>query len=115
MITLISVVIIAGIILFAMKFGFTGLNQLTKSNKIHLTILAIINLIVIGKLVGMAWEGNDKAIILVIFGYATLTILNGLVWLTLKILKRPEYKIYKISTIGLAILFIPTLIASSMY
>lgn len=115
MITLISIVIIAGIILFAIKFGFTGLSQLTKSSKIHLTILSIINLIVIGKLISIAWDGNDKAIILVIFGYPALTIINGLVWLTLAILKRPEYKIYKTSTIGLAILFIPTLIASSMY
>lgn len=115
MITVISVVIIIGIILFAMKFGFTGLNQLTKSYKIHLTILSIINLIVIGKMVGVAWEGNDKAIILIILGYTTLTILNGLVWLVLKILKRPEYKIYKISTIGLTILFMPILIASSIY
>lgn len=115
MLTLKSIVVIAGIILFAMKFGFTGLSQLTKSNKIHLTILSIFNLMIIGKLVGMAWDGNDKAIILVIFGYPALTILNGLICLTLAILKRPEYQIYKTSTIGLAILFIPTLIASSMY
>ncbi len=115
MITLISVVIITGMILFAMKFGLTGLNELTKSNKIHLIILLIINLLVIGKMLDIAWEGNEKAIILVIFGYSTLTFLNGLVWLTLTILKRPENKIYKISTIGLTILFIPTLIASSMY
>lgn len=115
MITLISIVGIVGIILFAMKFGFTELSQLTKSNKIHLTILSIINLIIIGKLVSKAWDGNDKAIILVIFGYSALTILNGFIWLTLAIIKRPEYKIYKTSTIGLAILFIPTLIASSMY
>jgi hypothetical protein len=115
MITLISIVVIAGIILFAKKFGFTGRIQFTKSNKIHLTILSIINLIIIGKLVSIAWDGNDKAIILVMFGYPALTILNGLIWLILAILKRPEYKIYKTSTIGLAILFIPTLIASSMY
>jgi len=115
MIILISLIIVAVIILFAIKFSFIGLNQLTKLNKIHLTIITIINLIIIGKLIGVAWEGNDKAIILVIFGYTTLTILNGLVWLILRILKRPEFKIYKITTIGLAALFIPTLILSSMY
>jgi hypothetical protein len=88
---------------------------MTKISKLHLTIISLINLALILKMISIAWEGNDKAIILVIFGYPTLTIVNALVWLTLRILKRPEFKIYKITTVGLAILFIPTLIASSMY
>jgi len=88
---------------------------MTKITKIHLTIISLINLTLILKMISIAWEGNDKAIILVIFGYPTLTIVNALVWLTLRLLKRPEFKIYKITTIGLTILFIPTLIASTMY
>ena len=88
---------------------------MTKISKIHLAIISLINLALILKMISIAWEGNDKAIILVIFGYPTLTIVNALVWLTLRILKRPEFKIYKITTAGLGILFIPTLIASSMY
>ena len=88
---------------------------MTKTAKIHLIIISVINFGLILKLIGIAWDGNDKAILLVLFGYPVLTILNGLVWLTLGILKRPESKIYRIVTIGLAVLFIPTLIISSMY
>jgi len=88
---------------------------MTKISKIHLTVISIINLTLILKMISIAWDGNDKAIILVIFGYPALTVVNALVWLILRLLKRPEFKIYKITTLGLAILFIPTLIASSMY
>ena len=88
---------------------------MTKVNKIHLTIISIINLIFVAKIISIVWEGNDKAIILVIFAYPILIIINGLVWLTLRLLKRPEYEIYKMTTIGLAILFIPTLILSCLY
>ena len=88
---------------------------MTKISKIHLTIISLINLALVLKMISIAWEGNDKAIILVIFGYPILTIVNALVWLTFRILERPEFKIYRITTVGLAIIFIPTLIASSMY
>ena len=88
---------------------------MTKISKIHLTIISVINLALVVKMISIAWGGNDKAVILVIFGFPILTIVNALVWLTLRILKRPEYKIYKMTTIGLAVLFIPTLIVSSMY
>ena len=115
MIALIGIIVIAGLIFLAIKFGFGSLSQLTKSNRIQLTIISIVNLVIIGKLIIIAWEGNDKAIILVIFGYPILMILNGLVWLILGILKRPELNIYKITTLGLAALFIPTLILASMY
>ena len=88
---------------------------MTKKDKIHLVIISIINLGIVSKLVSVAWEGNDKAIILVIFGYPTLILVNGLLWLTLRMLKRQENKVYKITTIGLAVLFFPTLIISGMY
>jgi hypothetical protein len=115
MITLISITVIAIAILFAMKKRFKGLSQLTESSKIHLIILSLFNLIIIGILVSMVLDGNDKSIILLILGYPALTFLNGIIWLILAILKRPEYKIYQTTTIWLCILFIPTLIASSMY
>lgn len=86
-----------------------------RTAKTHLIIASVINMGLILKLISTAWEGNDKAIILVIFGHSALIISNGLVWLTLDILKRPESEIYKATTIGLALLFIPTLIISSMY
>lgn len=88
---------------------------MTKISKIHLTLISLINLTLILEMINIAWEGNDKAIILVILSYPILTIINGLIWLILKILKNPYFKVYKISTIGLAILFIPTLITSSLY
>ena len=98
-----------------MKFGFTGINQLTKTDKIHLITISIINLSLIFKLIISAWNGNDKGIILVFFGYIALIIINVIIWETLRILKRPESKIYKIVTAGLALLFIPTIIISSLY
>lgn len=112
---LISLFILIGIFLISLKFDLIVLNQLTKSHKIHFTILAFINFMIIAKSIVIAWEGNDKGIILVIFVYFTLLILNGLVWLILKILKKPENKIYKMMTICLVILLIPSLILASIY
>lgn len=88
---------------------------MTNFNKIHLAIISIINLILITKIINIAWEGNDKAILLVIFAYSALTIVNAFVWLILKVIKKAEYKIYKTTTIGLVVLFIPTIILSSLY
>lgn len=88
---------------------------MTRVGKIHLAIILTLNLVLVVKMVSVAWQGNDKAIILVLFGYPILIILNGLVWLILRLLKRPEHKIYKIATLGLLALFIPTLFVSSMY
>jgi hypothetical protein len=88
---------------------------MTKTEKIHLIIISVINFSVIFKLVSSAWNGNDKGIILVIFGYTALTIINGIVWLIFKILKRPEKEIYKITSVGLILLFIPTVIISGLY
>lgn len=115
MITVIILLVIAGLIILSMKLSFTGISQFMKSNKIHFSILSIINLIIIGKLLSVAWNGNDKSIFVVIFGYSALIILNALTWLILVILKSAENKIYKTSTIGLAILFIPTLLLSIIF
>lgn len=86
-----------------------------KKDKIHLSIISIINFSLIIKLVVSAWNGNDKAIILVVFGYIALILINSIIWLLLKKLKRPENKIYKIVITGLALLFIPTVIIASLY
>lgn len=87
---------------------------MTKNDKIHLTIVSLINLTLILSMICIS-RGNDRAIILVIYGYPTIIIINLLVCLTLRIIKRPEFKIYKITAIGLIILFIPTFIASILY
>ncbi len=88
---------------------------MVRTDKRHLTITSIINFGLILKLITITWEGNDKAITLVIFGYLALTIANGVIWMVLKILNRSESRIYRIVTIGLIILFIPTVIVSTVY
>ena len=58
------------------------------TNRTHLIIVSIINLAIILSLINMAWQGNDKAILAVLFGYPILTLLNALIWLILGILKK---------------------------
>lgn len=84
---------------------------MTKINKIHLTIISILNLALIFIIIDLVTE-NDKAIVLLVFGYPILIFINAIVWLIFKILNRQVYKIYKLTTISLAILYIPTIIAS---
>lgn len=84
-------------------------------SKIHLIIILAINLILILILINFTWNGNDKAIILTVIGYLLLIIINAIIWLVLNYYKKSEYRIYKITTISLVILFIPMLIVSSMY
>jgi RsiW-degrading membrane proteinase PrsW (M82 family) len=79
----------------------------------HLIFASIINLILIGLLVKTSWDGNDKAIILVIFFYPLLILINLIFWFTLSSKQKPESKIYRTTTIGLIILFLPVLILAS--
>jgi hypothetical protein len=88
---------------------------MTIIGKIHFTLVALINLVLVGKLINTVWGGNDKAILLVLLGYPALIFLNSIVWAILSGLKRPESKIYKIMAIALLALFLPTLMLSSMY
>ncbi len=88
---------------------------MTKADKIHLFVISMINLAIIFKLISIAWSGNDKAIILIVLGYPVLIIINGLIWLVLKIIKKQQSKIYKIGTIGLVVLLVPTILISMMY
>jgi len=83
------------------------------NNKIHLTIISLINLILISLMIRAASQGNDKAILIVIVLYPILTLLNAIAWFMLFIFKRPESRIYKWTTIGMIALFIPVLIAST--
>lgn len=69
----------------------------------------------IAKMISIAWEGNDKAILVVILTYPILILLNAIIWLILWLLKRSELKIYRMTTIGLCVLFVPTLYISSIY
>ena len=115
MIVLISIMAVVAFIIMAIKIGFPSLKQLTKSNKIQLTIISIINIIIIVKLISIAWTGNDKGIIIVLFGHIALTVINAVVWLVLRIINRKEFMIYYITTLILAVLYIPTMILASIY
>ena len=86
-----------------------------KADKIHLLTILMLNFGIVLKLINVSWNGNDKAILLIVFGYPLLIIINGLIWLVLKSLKKPQSEIYKIITMGLLILFIPTIIISIIY
>jgi hypothetical protein len=81
----------------------------------HWIIGSIINLIVIFILVTSAWDGNDKAIILVIVYYPVLVMLNVLVWLLLRLLGRSEAGIYGSLVLILLTLYIPVLLISTLY
>lgn len=84
-------------------------------NKLHFVIVSVINCALIINLIRLAWQANDKGIILVVFGYPFLIFINGLFWFFLRMLKKRAYKIYRFSTIGLILFFIPAIILSMMY
>jgi hypothetical protein len=88
---------------------------MTNNQKIHQLLTIAANLTIVGLLISKAWNGNDKAIILVIFLYPTLIFVNSIIWLTLSSKRKTESKIYRLTTIGLLILFLPVLIIASMY
>ena len=84
-------------------------------NKIHLAIISTINLVLILFMIRTAWAGNYNAILIIWIGYHILTSLNSMLWFMLFGFQRPESRLYKWSTIGLIVLFIPVLIVASMY
>ena len=81
----------------------------------HVVVSVFANLFLVGQLIKQAWDGDDKAIILVIFFYPILIIVNSIIWWTLNNKRKKESKIYKLTTIGLAILFLPVIVIASMY
>jgi len=82
---------------------------------IHQAISVFINFFLVGQIIKQVWDGNDKAIILLIFLYPILIIVNSLIWWVLSKKRKKESKIYKLTTIGLIILFLPSLVIASMY
>ena len=73
----------------------------------QIIIAAIVNLCLIVWLIRYAWSGNDKAIIMVIFLYPFLTLVNGVFWMF------SESKAFKVTTLGLLILFFPVLMIAA--
>jgi hypothetical protein len=84
-------------------------------NKIHLAIISSINLILVILMIRTAWQGNDKAILVIVLLYPILTFLNAVIWFVLFVFQRRESKLYKWSTVGMIALFIPALMVASMY
>ena len=74
----------------------------------QLIIASLVNMGMIVFLVHQAWDGNDKAIILIIFLYPLMALVNGLLWMSTK------SKAFMVTTISLLILFLPVLFIASM-
>jgi hypothetical protein len=83
--------------------------------KNHRIIAFILNLlIVILIFLEIKIIDDDKAIVFFIGYYPVLIILNFLIWLPLKLLKKEQYKIYSQTTIALLALLIPFFIIATM-
>jgi hypothetical protein len=82
---------------------------MTDSEKIQSVLGVPVNLIVVGFLIKQAWDGNDKAIILVMFFYTLLILINFVIgWII-------RSRVYRAIAIALLVLFLPVLIISSWY
>lgn len=88
---------------------------MTDRQKIHLLLNMTINLVIVGLLIRQAWEGNDKAIILMIFVYPLLIIINAIIWGTLRSFRRTESEKYRLTTLALLVLLIPAVLIATMY
>jgi hypothetical protein len=82
---------------------------------IHSLLAAAFNLMIIGLLIHKSWNGNDKAIILMIVYYPVLILVNAIIWLILSSKQKIESRIYKAATIALIVLFLPALIIATFY
>ncbi|WP_276373965.1 hypothetical protein [Chryseolinea sp. H1M3-3] len=81
----------------------------------HWIVGTAVSLTVTIFLIKTAWEGNDKAIILLMFYYPALIVANVLVWAVLRIFKQQEARIYGTIALCLVILFAPLLYIASQY
>jgi hypothetical protein len=75
----------------------------------QLIIASIVNVSLILLLISKAWTGNDKSIILLIFFYPMIVLVNSILWMASK------SQVFKITTMALLILFLPVLIVATMY
>jgi hypothetical protein len=85
-----------------------------KENK-HLGLAVAINLLLIGLLTNAVWENNDKALVLVIILYPLLLLVNATIWIVLATMRKASARVYKITTIGLIVVFMPVLILAMFY
>ncbi len=82
---------------------------------IHFTIALLINFIAVALLVRFLWSAGDKEAIVFILVYPAQVILNGIIWLMMRMDRDPRYRIYRWMTLALIIGFIPVSIIASMY
>ena len=89
--------------------------KMTLKEICHWIIGIAVSLTVTIFLIRTAWQGNDKAILLVMFYYPILIIANALAWTVLRLLRQQEAKIYGTIALCLVILFAPVLYIASQY
>ena len=75
----------------------------------------LINLSVIIALIKTAWEGNDKAIILVVIFYPMLIVVNSIGGIILRILRKEDAEIYSTMALCLLILLFPVLYLATIH
>jgi hypothetical protein len=84
---------------------------MTTNFLIHRTIVFSVNIAIIVLIILRVYQiNNDKGILLIIFLYPLIVLINLIIWLSLRIFKNEHSVIYKQSLLGLLILFIPTII-----
>lgn len=88
---------------------------MTPKVKAHFVVAVAVNLLLVSFILKATWDGNDKAIILVLFLYPIIILINSLVWWALNKKHKSASKIYRAITLGLIVLFLPVLMLASSY
>jgi hypothetical protein len=78
-----------------------------KSTKIHFLIVSFINLFLATLLIWSVFNsGSCKSVLVIIIPFPILIALNGMIGFILFLIKKTDYKIYKINSLGLFILLL---------
>lgn len=84
---------------------------MTANFYLHKTIIFILNIVAISFLLFRIQQiNNDKAILLLIFYYPILLLINLVLWLIVRICNKEHANVYKQSVAGLLFLLIPVII-----
>jgi hypothetical protein len=89
--------------------------MLTLRENKHLILAIAINLLLIGLLIKAVWDSSDKALVLLTILYPLLILVNATVWIVLGTLRNQSSGVYKITTVGSIVLYLPILILAMLY
>ena len=90
--------------------------SMTTIYKTHRTICFIINLLIVGLIICVVKTGNsDKSPVVFMVFYPFLFFINLLVFIVLYFLKSTYSKIYRQTTVGLFLLFMPLIFILASY